>query len=578
VKKMMLGNEAVARGLYEAGCTFVSSYPGTPSSEITKFSAEYDEIYAEWSPNEKVSVESAYGACVAGVRAFSGMKHVGLNVAADPVFTAAYTGVNGGLVIAVADDMGMHSSQNEQDSRHYAKASKIPMLEPADSQECKDFIKLAFNLSEEFDTPVFVRLSTRICHSQTPVELGEREEFTAKPYTKDMWKYVMMPMMGRLRHVEVEKHMAALGEWCETAEINRIEWGTERKIGVVAAGIAYQTAREAFGDSASYLKLGMVHPLPLGYIQELAGKVDTLYVIEELDDFIETHCRKNNIKVVGKSELSLLGEYTVPQLRKLVDFTVAETSALQAPPGRPPVMCPGCSHRGPFYVLNKMKLVVTGDIGCYTLGATPPLNAMDTCLCMGAAVSNLHGLIKGRPEMANKSVAVIGDSTFVHSGITPLINAVYNQSPSTILILDNTTTGMTGHQPNPVTGVTLKNQPAPILDLEELCRGCGVKRVRVVDAFAIEELETVLKEELAANEPSVIIARKPCALLKEFVRKPPLVIENCVKCKACMRIGCPAIHAVEDGRYEIDSSQCSGCGLCVKLCKFNAIRGGNSND
>jgi indolepyruvate ferredoxin oxidoreductase alpha subunit len=502
------------------------------------------------------------------------MKHVGLNVAADPVFTASYTGVNGGMVIAVADDMGMHSSQNEQDSRHYARASKIPMLEPSDSQECKDFTKLAFKLSEQFDTPVFVRLSTRICHSQTPVELGEREEIPAREYTKDMWKYVMMPIMGRLRHVEVEKRMRTLEDWCETIELNRIEWGTERKIGVIAAGIAYQTAHEAFGDSASYLKLGMVHPLPIKIIQELADKVDTLYVIEELDDFIETHCRKNNIKVVGKSELSWLGEYTVPQLRKLVGLTVAETSALQPPPARPPVMCPGCSHRGPFYVLNKMKLVVTGDIGCYSLGATPPLNAMDTCLCMGAAVSNLHGLITAKPEMAKSSVAVIGDSTFVHNGITPLINAVYNQSPSTIVILDNTTTGMTGHQPNPVTGVTIKGKPAPILDLEALCRGCGVKRVRVVDAFALEELESVLREELAADEPSVIIARRLCALLKEFERKDPLVIdmESCKKCKACMRIGCPAIQHTQDGGYEIDKSMCCGCGLCVKLCGFNAIK------
>ncbi|MCL2081009.1 MAG: indolepyruvate ferredoxin oxidoreductase subunit alpha [Oscillospiraceae bacterium] len=572
MKKMMLGNEAVARGLYEAGCTFVSSYPGTPSTEITKYAAEYEEIYAEWAPNEKVAAESAFGASVAGARAFSGMKHVGLNVAADPLFTAAYTGVNGGLVIAVADDMGMHSSQNEQDSRHYAMAAKIPMLEPADSQECKDFTKLAFELSERFDTPVFVRLSTRISHAQTPVELGERQAPPLRVYEKNVGKYVMMPAMARARHAEVEKHIEALGEWCETADINRIEWGTERKIGVVAAGIAYQTAREAFGDTASYLKLGMVYPLPVSHLKELASKVDVLYVVEELDDFIETHCKKHGVSVVGKAELSPLGEYTVPQLRKLIGFTDVKTAAVTPPPPRPPVLCVGCPHRGPFYVMNKLKLAVTGDIGCYTLGAAKPLDSMDVCLCMGASVSSLHGLLKARPEMAERTVAVIGDSTFVHSGVTGLINAVYNQSASTVMILDNRTTGMTGHQANPVTGETLKGKPAPVLDLEALCRGCGVNRVSVVDAHDITGIEKALREELAADEPSVIIVLRPCALLKNVEKKPPLVIENCKKCKICLRIGCPAMHTAQSGATEIDESQCVGCGLCAKLCRFGAIR------
>lgn len=573
-KRMMLGNEAVARGLYEAGCSFVSSYPGTPSTEITEFAAEYKELYAEWAPNEKVAAEAAFGASVAGARAFSGMKHVGLNVAADPVFTAAYTGVNGGLVIAVADDMGMHSSQNEQDSRHYAMAAKLPMLEPADSQECKDFTKLAFELSEKYDTPVLLRLSTRISHSQSQVELGEHNPVPLREYVKNTPKYVMMPAMGRARHVEVEKHIVQLGDYCETAEINRIEWGTERKIGVVAAGTAYQTAREAFGDTANYLKLGMVYPLPVKLLHELAEQVETLYVIEELDDFIETHCKKHGIKVVGKSELSLLGEYTVPQLRELISSSASGMPRpTTPPPPRPPVLCAGCPHRGVFYVLNKMKLTVTGDIGCYTLGATKPLDAMDMCLCMGASVSGLHGFLKARPELSDRSVAVIGDSTFIHSGITGLINAVYNQSQSTILILDNSITGMTGHQPNPATGLTLQNKPAPILDLEALCRACGVTRVRAVDAHDIEGLEATLREELSANEPSVIIMRRPCMLLKHVKKNEPLYVQDCKKCKACLKIGCPAIRTLPNGSVEIDSSQCTGCGLCAKMCRFNAIQG-----
>ncbi|MCL1819538.1 MAG: indolepyruvate ferredoxin oxidoreductase subunit alpha [Oscillospiraceae bacterium] len=574
MKKMMLGNEAVARGLYEAGCTFVSSYPGTPSTEITQYASDYVSIYAEWATNEKVAAEAAFGASLAGARAFSGMKHVGLNVAADPVFTAAYTGVNGGLVIAVADDMGMHSSQNEQDSRHYAVASKIPMLEPSDSQECKDFTKLAFELSEKFDTPVFVRLSTRISHSLGSVEISEPAPVEPREYVKNTQKYVMTPANGRPRHAEVEKHMEELGDWCETADINSVEWGTERKIGVVSAGIAYQTAREAFGDKASYIKLGMIYPLPVAIIQELAEKVETLYVIEELDDFIETHCKKHGISVIGKAELSPLGEYTPEMLRRLAGDSVPDvTHTITVPPARPPVLCPGCPHRGVFSVLNKMKLTVTGDIGCYTLGAAKPLDAMDMCLCMGASVSSLHGLLKARPEMARRSVGVIGDSTFLHSGITGLINIVYNRSAATVLILDNSITGMTGHQPNPVSGFTLKKEAAPVVNLEVLCRGCGVERVRVVDAFDMEGLEAALKEELAADEPSVVIMRRPCALVKTFKKGSPRTVEDCKKCKACLRVGCPALYTVGE-LIQVDQSLCMGCGLCSKICRFGAIKEG----
>lgn len=576
-KKIMLGNAAVARGLYEAGCRFVSSYPGTPSTEITEQVAKYDEVYAEWAPNEKVAVEGALGASIGGARAFSAMKHVGLNVAADPLFTVSYTGVNGGAVIAVADDMGMHSSQNEQDSRHYARASKMPMLEPADSQECKDFTVLAYELSEQFDTPVFLRLSTRVSHSQSVVELAPRREVPLKPYEKNISKYVMMPAKAKLRHVVVEQRELALRKWAETAEINKIEMG-DTKIGIIASGIAYQYAREAFGDQASYLKLGMVYPLPVDLIRKFAEQVDTLYVVEELDDIFESHCKKHGIEVQGKALFSKIGEYTPEMLRhKILGAPLPEGNHEHAP-ARPPVLCPGCPHRGLFYVLHKLKLVVSGDIGCYTLGAQPPLEAVDTTLCMGASISGLHGMnMVNDPEFAKKSVAVIGDSTFIHSGMTGLANIVYNQSPSTVIILDNSITGMTGHQQNPATGLTLKNRPAPMLDLEAVCHALGVARVAVVDPYDIAECERVIREELDAPEPSVVIARRPCALLKYVKHEKPFSIhaDKCVGCKMCMKIGCPAISMV-DGRAVIDQSICVGCGLCEKMCKLGCIERGDA--
>ncbi len=571
-KRLLLGNEAVARGIYEAGCALVSSYPGTPSTEITEFAVKQEGVYAEWAPNEKVAVEVAYGACVAGVRAFSGMKHVGLNVAADPVFTAAYTGVGGGLVIAVADDPGMHSSQNEQDSRHYANASKIPMLEPSDSQECKDFTKLAFTLSEQFDTPVFVRLTTRVSHSQSVVSLSDPEPMTNKGFAKNPAKYVMVPANARLRHALVEQHMQALTTWAEKTEINRIVAGSS-KIGVIAAGIAYQTAREALGDQATYLKLGMVHPLPMDIITKFASQVDTLYILEELDDVIETHCRKLGIPCQGKQLFSVEGEYSAEKIRHVILGTDMPKTTPHAVPNRPPVLCPGCPHRGAFHVLNKMKLTVSGDIGCYTLGAAPPLSAMDLTLCMGASISALHGILKADPTMASRTVAVIGDSTFLHSGMTGLLNIVYNQSHATVLILDNAITGMTGHQQNPATGLTLGMMPAPIVDLEQLCRALGVANVVVVDPHDMTALEQSLTEQLAIQAPSVIIARRPCVLLPTVPKqKPMLVGDSCKNCNACMRIGCPAMQTGER-RIAIDPTLCTGCGLCQRLCRFGALGG-----
>ena len=575
MKILALGNEAVARGLYEAGCRVASSYPGTPSTEITQYAAQYDEIDCEWAVNEKVGLEAAVAASVAGVRAFSGMKHVGLNVAADPLFTASYTGVNAGLVVAVADDPGMHSSQNEQDSRHYARAAKLPMLEPSDSEECRAYTRLAYELSERFDTPVLLRLSTRISHSRTAMDEQTPETVPLRPYEKNVGKYVMMPAMARARHVEVEQRMNALGDWCEDAAVNTLTWGTGRKIGVISSGIAYQTAREALGDSVSYVKLGMVYPLPVALLRELAEGVEEVWVLEELDDFIETHCVRHGVAVRGKAELSLLGEYTTEQLRGVILGQKTNAPAQTELPARPPVLCPGCPHRGTFYVLKKLKLTVLGDIGCYTLGAGPPLGGMDFCLCMGASVSGLHGFLKARPEAAGSTVAVIGDSTFIHSGITGLVNIVYNQTNATVLILDNATTGMTGHQQNPVTGLTLKNRPAPILDLAELCRAVGVQRVREADPADLPGLEAALREELAAPEPSVIVVRRPCVLLKYVERKKPLAVDasKCSSCGMCLKQGCPAIVKGETG-VSVNPSLCVGCGLCAGLCKWGAIQAG----
>ena len=573
MKKLLLGNEAVARGLYEAGCRIISSYPGTPSTEITESAARYDEIYAEWAPNEKVAMEVAIGAAIGGRRSFCAMKHVGANVAADPLFTVSYAGVNAGLVIAVADDPGMHSSQNEQDSRHYAVSAKVPMLEPADSADALAYAKLAFQLSEDFDTPVMLRMSTRISHSQSLVETGERVEPPLKPYVKNPAKYVMMPAFARPKHVLVEKRTEALREWAETAPINQVFWG-DKKIGVIAAGSAYMYAREVLGDHASYLKLGMINPLPVKLIQDFAAQVDTLYVIEELDDVIETHCRKIGVNVIGKELFPWIGEFSQKLLAEKLLGKTEETYAFpEAVPGRPPVLCAGCPHRGLFFVLNQLKVTVSGDIGCYTLGASAPLSAMDTTICMGASISGLHGFNMARgEESAAKSVAVIGDSTFIHSGITGLIDISYNQGISTVIVLDNSITGMTGHQQNPTTGFTLKGDPTAKVSIEKVCDAIGINRVRVVDPYDLKATRQAIEEELAVREPSVIISRRPCALLKYVKHNPPLVIDpsGCRGCKACLKLGCPAIR-IQDGKAAIDDTLCVGCGLCKELCKFHAI-------
>lgn len=573
MKKLMLGNEAFARGLYEAGCKVVSSYPGTPSTEITEEVAKYDEVYAEWAPNEKVAMEVALGASIAGARSFCGMKHVGLNVAADPLYTAGYTGVNGGMVIAVADDPGMHSSQNEQDSRHHAIASKVMMLEPSDSSECKEFTKKAFELSEKFDTPVIVRLTTRVSHSQSAVEICDRVERDMIPYKKNPSKFVMTPGNAIKRHPVVEERLRAISEYGETSELNRVEMN-DTKLGIITSGICYEYAKDALGDKASYLKLGIINPMPVQIIKDFASKCDKVYVIEELDDVIETHCKKIGVDVIGKELFGWLGEISQLKVREKIlgektDFDTFNENV----PIRPPVMCPGCPHRGLFYCLSKLGVMVSGDIGCYTLGAAAPLCAMDTTICMGASISGLHGFNKARGiESEKKSVAVIGDSTFMHSGMTGLVNIAYNATNSTVIILDNSITGMTGHQQNPTTGKNLKGDPAYAVDLEELCHAMGIKNVRVVDPYHMAETEAVIKEELAKEEPSVIISRRPCALLKYVKHNPPLKVnkDKCVGCKQCLKIGCPAI-SIHEGKCVIDHTQCVGCGICKEMCKLCAI-------
>ncbi len=544
----MLGNQAVARGLYEAGVSVISSYPGTPSTEITEFSSKYpeDEMYCEWAPNEKVACEVAIGASIAGARSFCAMKHVGLNVAADPLFTASYTGVNGGMVLAVADDPGMHSSQNEQDSRHYAIGAKVPMLEPSDSQECKDYAKLAYEISEKFDTPVILRLTTRVSHSQSAVTTADRIPHTIPEYKKNIAKNVMVPANAIKKHVVVEQRTLDLIDYAETSGINTVEMNSD-EIGVITSGICYQYAKEALGDKASYLKLGMVNPLPVKLIKDFAAKVKTLYVIEELDDVIETHCRKNGIDVKGKELFTLQGEYFQSKVRQVVLGENDEWQTLDAEiPVRPPVLCAGCPHRGVFYILKKLGVMVSGDIGCYTLGAAAPLSAIDTTVCMGASISGLHGFNKGRKgEYEGKAVAVIGDSTFMHSGITSLVDIAYNRSNSTVIVLDNSITGMTGHQNNPANGKNIYGDPASAVNLEALAHAIGINSVTVVDPGDLAETERVIKEELAKAEPSLIIARKPCALLKTVKHKPPFHIDadKCKNCKSCMRIGCPALGA-----------------------------------
>ena len=574
MKKLMLGNAAVARGAYEAGVKVVSSYPGTPSTEITENVVNYSNIYVEWAPNEKVAAETAIGASIAGGRAMSCMKHVGLNVMADPVFTVSYIGANAGLVFCVADDPGMHSSQNEQDSRHYAKAAKIPMLEPSDSAECKEFTKLAFSLSEQFDTPVFVRLSTRVSHSQSMVELCEPEEQILKPYEKNIRKNVMMPANAILRHIEVEDRELNLAKFAETTELNKVE-DNGSKIGIITSGVTYQYAKEALGDSVNYLKLGLVYPLPENLIKDFASKVETLYVIEELDAFIEDYVKALGISVKGKNEFTLLGEYSQNMIKKVVNNTQADIfEPVAQVPMRPPVMCAGCPHRGTFYVLSKLGVTVSGDIGCYTLGAVAPLSSVDTTICMGASVSAAHGMAKARGEdFSKKLVSVIGDSTFIHSGITGLIDIVYNKGNNTVIILDNSITGMTGHQDNPTTGLTIRKEPTKQVDLVALCHAVGVDRVRVEDPFDLVGFEKAVKEELNCNEPSVIIAQRPCALLKTVKYSGNCKVDSqaCRGCKKCMKLGCPAI-VFENGKARIDATQCNGCGLCVGVCPFKAIK------
>lgn len=573
MKELMLGNKAVARGLYEAGCMVVSSYPGTPSTEITEEAAKYDEVYCEWAPNEKVALEVAHGATVGGRRSACAMKHVGLNVAADPLFTISYQGLNAGLVICVADDPGMHSSQNEQDSRHYAKAAKVPMLEPSDSQEALTFTKKAFEMSEKYNTPVFIKMCTRVSHSQSVVEPGERVVPEQVPYVKDPAK-VMMTLNSRNAHVRVEQRTKDLIALAEDCDFNRVEMG-DTKLGIITSSTSYQYAREVFGEKASILKLGMIYPLPEKLILDFASRVDEVIVLEELDPFIEEHCRQLGIKVRGKDLFPICGEFSQNLVRECMGMDTAPVLHIDDNiPPRPPVMCAGCPHRGIFYTLKKNNCMVYGDIGCYTLGAVAPLNAMDLNVCMGASCSGLHGFNKAMGEQGEKhSVGVIGDSTFIHSGITGITDIAYNMSNSTVIILDNSITGMTGHQQNPTTGKNLRGEPAGKVDLEALCRAIGFERVRVVDPYNLAEVDAVIKEELAADEPSIIISRRPCVMIKGTVHKPPLKVDTdkCIGCKACMRIGCPAI-SVTDGKAKIDPTLCVGCEVCTQMCKFDALK------
>ncbi len=575
MKKLLIGNAAAARGLYEAGCGFVSSYPGTPSTEITEEAVKFEEIYCEWAPNEKVAAEAAFGASLRGVRSACAMKHVGLNVAADPLFTMSYTGVNGGLIIFVADDPGMHSSQNEQDSRHYAKAAKLPMLEPSDSSEVKEFVKEAFLISERFDTPVIVRLCTRIAHSQSIVELLDRQEAGIKPYEKNPQKYIMMPGYAKKRHPFVEERLKKLAEFCDASSFVKEEYAKDNAIGIITSGTSYEYVKEVFADSVSVLKIGMVNPLPENKIREFAKKVKKLYVVEELDGFIEEYVRSLGIDVTGKELFSPIGEFSQNTVARAfnVKKDVSHDAELNVPV-RPPMMCAGCPHRGIYYVLAKNKITVLGDIGCYTLGAQAPLNAMDMTLCMGASISSLHGFNKaGGEETEKRSVAVIGDSTFMHSGMTGLCNVSYNMSNSTVIILDNSITGMTGHQQNPTTGRNIKGDPAGKIDLEALCRALGIKRVSVVDPYDLKECENVILKELSVNEPSVIISRRPCVLLKYVKPQPPVAVDNekCKGCKSCMKLGCPAI-SFRNKKAVIDDTLCVGCKVCEELCKFGAFK------
>lgn len=570
---VMLGNEAIARGAYEAGVKVSAAYPGTPSTEISENIVKYPEIYAEWSPNEKVATEVAIGASMSGVRAMASMKHVGLNVASDPLYTVSYIGSNGGLMLVVADDPGLYSSQNEQDTRAIARAALVPVLEPSDSQEAKDFVGEAFRISEEYDTPVILRTTTRLAHSQGQVELKERVEPEDKPYERDPKKNVMMPGNAIGRHIVVEKRMDRLEEESSGFAINRAEYG-DTKIGFITSGIPYQYVKEVFPE-ASVLKLGMVYPLPKKLIEEFASKVDKLYIFEELEPVIEEQVKAWGIECIGKEIFTKQGEYSANLLReKLLDQSV-DTKAYPDLPARPPILCPGCPHRSTFTVLKKLKLHAAGDIGCYTLGAVPPLSVIDTTVCMGSSISTLHGMemAKGKEYIKNW-VAVIGDSTFMHTGVNSLINMVYNQGTGTVIIMDNSTTGMTGHQDHAATGKTLQGKEVPAISIYNLCKSLGIKNVTEVDVFDIDSFEKVVKEEVAKDEVSVIIACGPCALLKGM-KFPNVCVPNsdkCKKCGACLRPGCPALTKNQDGTISIDETMCNGCGLCVKLCKFDALK------
>lgn len=573
MKELMLGNKAVARGLYEAGCKVISSYPGTPSTEITEEAAAYKEVYCEWAPNEKVALEVAHGATLGGVRAACAMKHVGLNVAADPLFTISYQGLNAGLVVCVADDPGMHSSQNEQDSRHYAIAAKLPMLEPSDSEESRVFAKKAFEMSEKFNTPVLLKMVTRVAHSQSIVDTEERVEPAQVPYVKDTTK-VMMTLNSRNAHVRVEQRTKDLIEYAENCEFNRVEMGKDTSVGIITDSTSYQYAREVLGEDACILKLGLINPLPEKLIKDFAAKVDRVLVLEELDPIIENHCKQLGIKVSGKDTFPICGEFSQNLVRECLGMEVPDHMSIDENlPARPPVMCAGCPHRGIFYILKKKKCMVYGDIGCYTLGAVAPLNAMDLNVCMGASCSGLHGFNKAMGEAGeSNSVGVIGDSTFIHSGMTGITDISYNMSNSTVIILDNSITGMTGHQQNPTTGKNLRGEPAGKVDLEALCKALGFNRVRVVDPYDLKAVEEAVTDELAAKEPSIIISRRPCVMIKGTVHKPPISVDEdkCVGCKQCMSIGCPAI-AVKDKKAHIDPTLCIGCKVCSQMCKFGAI-------
>lgn len=571
-KVIMLGNEAIARGAYEAGVKVSSAYPGTPSTEISEYLVQYrDDVYEEWAPNEKVATEVAVGASLAGVRAMACMKHVGLNVAADPLYSVSYMGVNGGLVIVVADDPGLYSSQNEQDTRMVARAAQIPVIEPSDSAEAKDFFKVAFELSEEYDRPFIFRTTTRLAHSQGLVELCDRAEIKDRPYEKNITKNVMMPGNAKIRHIEIEKRNLELAEAANTLPINRVEMN-DTKIGVITSGIPYQYVKEALPD-ASVLKLGMVNPLPRKLIEDFASKVETLYIVEELDPVIEEQVKSWRIKAIGKEIFTVQGEYSANMLREAILKQDLQLKSPAAAPGRPPILCPGCPHRSVFYVLNKLKMHAAGDIGCYTLGAVAPLSVIDTTMCMGSSISTLHGMEKAKGKDYIKNwVAVIGDSTFMHTGVNSLMNMVYNKATGTVIIMDNSTTGMTGHQDHAATGKTLQGDPTYAINIQALCRAIGVKNVVEVNALDIELLEKTVKEEVAKDEISVIITKTPCVLLDK--RKKPLYIahtEKCKKCGMCMKPGCPAMTKNTDGTIHIDDTMCTGCGLCEKLCKFGAI-------